>query len=518
MERFEGEAALAGAKQIPVEAAPVFLAGAVGAGDGARATVELVLPRHDAPGHVGLASLIEDARAIKAAAADEIVDQAEVVFDIEGDAAVFPAGVDRGQGEVECIDCRARPERSGQRDRSAVGESHDRVFGVLTGVVDGLGAGGESAAAEPPGGSIVELHVGIAEAEWAGRFPPHVAGPRHRSALAKHARGGSLDAVPDAGSVRQQAVGQSAVGFDAGRVARAEEGVGHAPIDALHPPVGDDPFTGSGHEGGARGDREIIGELPAHDTQRHDRVVLAVVGRAEQGQRPDQLLMCHVAVRREHEAIDVEGVDVADRRVLAGGVLPAGAAAGELEPPHLHEALDVGREGEAARLSGVVEPQALGRSCVGGRRVGSSAGGRELASDLRLDEFLELGRVEAVLGRRRLFLHGLRWHWEADTLERGWEFGGWSGQDCGWRLSSSRRGSRACQPRDTHGHDQRGCPLSACGVRASGHWLLVEKGTRTRGPPRRSLCVIGPDCDGPAGFLDQAVWVDCRAYGCLVSW
>ena len=97
-----------------------------------------------------------------------------------------------------------------------------------------------------------------------------------------------------------------------------------------------------------------------------------------------------------------------------------------------------------------------------------------MPSDLGLDEFLELGRVEEVLGRRRRFLHKLRWHGEADTLERGWEFGGGSGQDCGWRLSSSRRGSRACQPRHTHGHDQRGCPRSPGGVRASGHWLLVE--------------------------------------------
>ena len=419
MEGLKRKPTLAGAKQVPIEAAAILLAGAVGAGDSARPTVELVGARHDAPGKIGLTTLVEDARPVEVPTPAEVIEQPEVILEVQGDSPILPTGVDGGQLEVELINRATWSEGAGDGDRCAVGESYDRVFRVFTWIVDGFGPGRESAAAQPPGRFIVDLHVGVAEPEGTVRLPPEIAGPGHRGALAKHAGAGPLDAVPDPSPVGEKAVGEGAVCFDAGRVAGPEEGVGHASVNALHPTVGDDPLAGAGHEGGAAGDRKVVGKLPADHAQRHDRVVFAVVSGAEECQRPDQPFVGDVAVGREHEPVDVERVDVADRRILSGRVGPAGAAAGELKPPNLHEPLDGSREGETSGLLGVVELQALWGGDVGSRCVGSLAGEGELPLHLGLNEFLKIGRIEEW-GRCRRLRNRLGRQGHCDLFRR-WE-------------------------------------------------------------------------------------------------
>ncbi len=131
VEGFERELALASVSHVPVEAAAILLAGAIDAGDGARTSIDLILPRHQAEREIGQAALIEEALLAERAAADEVIKQPPVVFEVEGRTVVFQTGVEAGELHAKLAHLGAWPEGARRGDRCAVGEPHDRVFRVV---------------------------------------------------------------------------------------------------------------------------------------------------------------------------------------------------------------------------------------------------------------------------------------------------------------------------------------------------------------------------------------------------
>jgi len=166
----------------------------------------------------------------------------------------------------------------------------------------------------------------------------------------------------------------------------------------------------------------------------------------------------------------------------------------ELEPPDLHEALDVGREGEAAGLLGVVKLEPLGRGRVGGRRVGGSPGGRQLPPDLGLHQVLKLGRIEERLRGGHRFWRGRKLG-VGRQQNLGLSRGLWRRQVSG--RHRSHQGDRQHEPQS---------PDDPGGKRAAGHETGERLEERGRQPSGTTVSGIGPNPDDSAGFSSWESW------------
>ncbi|NBV99194.1 MAG: hypothetical protein EBR67_06755, partial [Proteobacteria bacterium] len=112
------------------------------------------------------------------------------------------------------------------------------------------------------------LHVGIAESERAQRLPPRVARPCHRRTLAEDTRRAAVDAVVDTRLIEQLPVKERTVGHEAGAVARSDEGVDHAAVDAHRPHRRHDPLARARHLGDADADLHVLRHGPADEAHR----------------------------------------------------------------------------------------------------------------------------------------------------------------------------------------------------------------------------------------------------------
>ena len=104
--------------------------------------------------------MVEDARPLEGAFAEEVVEQAKVVLEGETYTTVLPGGVDRGELVEILLEERVGAERASLRDGRAVGEPHDRVFGIAALDREGVGEGVDAAGAQPHDRLVVVLHVG----------------------------------------------------------------------------------------------------------------------------------------------------------------------------------------------------------------------------------------------------------------------------------------------------------------------------------------------------------------------
>ena len=330
----------------------------------------------------------------------EAVEKAEVILGVEGDAAPFPAGVDRRQPVVEGIDGGTGHEGPLGGKRGAVGEADDRVFGIEPRHGERAGVGGEDARGADADRRIgMMLHVGIAETKLPQWLPPHVPHPGHaRTAPQKDVRTAGIDRVVNTRLIVQRPFGEGPQGRDAGADTGAEEGVGHAPVDADRPGRAVEELTRAGQHRHPDADRRLRTKLPARQPERGESRVDAVVRGAEEGESVHETLVDNVAGEHEKVAVEAEGVDVRDWELRPGGVGPARRPARKLEPAELKEATHRQREGELPLpLVLLVKKEAVRRSEIGGGQIARPGNAAEAGFDPAVDLLVD----PATTGGRR---------------------------------------------------------------------------------------------------------------------